>query len=85
MENNIALTNGLFLMIKSEKNFYNKIFRWVMQCLQLALGMPESQAKKLESSLADLDGNQIKKTKLQLTEGEEILVTSERPGLLKSP
>jgi hypothetical protein len=52
-----------------------------MQCLQLALGMPESQAKKLESSLANFDGNQIKKTKFQLTdEGEETLVTSNRTG-----
>jgi len=48
--------------------------------------MPESHAKKLESSLADFDGNQIKKTKLQITsKGDETLVTSDRTGLLKLP
>jgi hypothetical protein len=46
--------------------------------------MPESHAKKLESSFADFDGIQIKKTKLQITsEEDETLVTTDRTGLLK--
>lgn len=57
-----------------------------MQCLQLALGMPESQAKKLESSLglsAGFDSNQIKAAKLQLTEQDETLITSNHEGSSK--